>query len=103
MGSFATSITVMQRAASDIVTAQAAIDRQLAGAGNAAEATLRGWQGAGGTTLRTLMTSYDLHARALQTAIGTFQAMLGEQATAYGINDDDAGSALLAAGGVLRM
>ena len=103
MGNFKTSVAVMHRAVSDIVTAKDAIDRQITDIGGAAEGTLKGWQGAGGTTLRTLMTSYDAHARSLQTAINTFQAMLGEQAKAYGINDEDAGSALLTAGSGLRM
>lgn len=103
MGSFRTSVAVMQQAAGSIVTAKDAIDRQVIGIGGAAEGTLRGWQGAGGNTLRSLMAAYDQHARSLQTAIDAFQVMLGEQAKAYGITDDDAGSSLIAAGGGLRM
>lgn len=103
MGHFKTSVPVMQKAVNDLVTAKESIDRQISGIGATSEGTIRGWQGAGGTTLRALMVSYDSHAKSLQTAINTFQGMLGEQAKTYGINDEDAGTALITAGGGLKM
>lgn len=103
MGTFSTSVEVMQRAVTDMAGARSTIDRQIAEIGVTAEGTLKSWKGNGGNTLRTLMAGYDRHARALQKAIATFEAMLAEQAAAYGIEDDNAGAALLGAGGGLRM
>ncbi len=103
MGHFKTSIAVMQKAVNDIVSAKQSIDKQVNDIGGTAEGTIKGWQGGGGTTLRTLMAGYDVHARSLQTAINTFQTMLGEQAKEYGVNDEDARSTLTTAGGGLKM
>ena len=71
--------------------------------GGTAEGTLKSWVGAGGTTLRALMVRYDNSAKALQTAIATFEAMVDEQAKTYGINDTDQSALLTQAGGNLRM
>ena len=103
MGTFATSVTVMQQAVNDMTAARSTIDRQITEIGVTAESTLKSWKGNGGNTLRTLMAGYDRHSRALQKAIVTFESMLAEQARAYGIEDDNAGAALLHAGGGLRM
>ena len=103
MGTFSTSVTVMQQAVSDMAAAKSTIDRQISEISVTAEGTLRSWKGNGGNTLRALMTGYDRHARALQKAIATFETMLAEQAKVYGIEDDNAGTTLLGAGGGLRM
>ncbi len=103
MGTFSTSITVMQRAVDDMAVARSAVERQINEVGVAAEGTLKSWKGNGGHTLRTLMAGYDRHARALQKAVATFEVMLADQARAYGVDDDNAGTILLGAGGGLRM
>lgn len=103
MGTFSTSVDVMQQAVNDMAAAKSAIDRQITEIGTTAEGTLKSWKGNGGNTLRTLMAGYDRHARALQKAIATFESMLAEQAKVYGIEDENAGTALLGAGGGLRM
>ena len=103
MGTFSTSVAVMQQAVTDMAVAKSTIDRQINEIGVTAEGTLKSWKGNGGNTLRTLMAGYDRHARALQKAIATFETMLAEQARVYGIEDDNAGSTLLGAGGALRM
>lgn len=103
MGAFSTSVTVMQRAVDDMAAARSTVERQINEVGVTAEGTLRSWKGNGGNTLRQLMTGYDRHARNLQKALATFEEMLAEQARVYGIDDDNAGAALLGAGGGLRM
>jgi uncharacterized protein YukE len=103
MGHFKTSVAVMQKAVNDILSSKDLIDRQINDVGGTSESTIKGWQGHGGATLRTLMVHYDNHARSLQSAINVFQTMLGEQAKEYGINDEDAGASLTTAGGGLKM
>lgn len=103
MGTFSTDIVTMQQAVNDMAVARSTIERQITEVGVTAEGTLKSWKGNGGNTLRTLMAGYDRHARALQKAIATFEAMLAEQAKVYGIDDENAGSTLLGAGGGLRM
>ncbi len=103
MGHFETTISTMQKAVNDINTAKAAINKQIVSIGGTAEGTIKSWQGAGGDTLRALMVRYDNSARALQTAIATFEAMVDEQARTYGINDTDQSTLLTQAGGNLQM
>lgn len=103
MGHFATNVGTMQKAVSDLASAQQAIDTQITTVAGTAEATISSWRGAGGTTLRQLMVGYHDHATALQNAIRTFQTLLGEQAVQYGVTDSDATAQLVSAGGGLRL
>ncbi len=103
MGTFRTSVAVMQQAVGDLATARDTIKGQLTAISTTTEHTLSGWQGAGGTGLRALMIRYDEHARALQTAVDAFQTMLADQARLYGVNDENAAAAISSVGAGLQM